>query len=332
MKYIVYFDSGTSNSRGYLLDDKLALKCTCQRQIGSKDSAIAGSNLVLIDGLYAMYRELLDSFGLADQDVAAIYASGMVTSPYGLIEVPHLKVPLSTKEIADSLFAFEEHTRFMRTVFLVPGLKTVHEDISFVNNMRGEEIEIVGLMAEKLRHYGDEPLALVMPGSHTHITRIRGNAIEGIMSTFTGELFFALKTDTILAPVLGAESSGFDPSYIQKGVQNLKKFGFSRAVYICHTMRLFNEASAQQRLSYAEGVIMGGVCQALEHNCRTIWQDIKTAVVVSNPAMGNVYETILRECEPIKRVDVIPISSSYIPALEGIRALLSVKRSERVVI
>lgn len=41
-QYLVYYDSGTSNSRIYLLDDQFRIHYTEKKNIGSKDSSITG--------------------------------------------------------------------------------------------------------------------------------------------------------------------------------------------------------------------------------------------------------------------------------------------------
>ena len=47
-KYIVYFDSGTSNSRIYLLDKDFQVLYVDKKNVGSRNSSIEGSNLSLI--------------------------------------------------------------------------------------------------------------------------------------------------------------------------------------------------------------------------------------------------------------------------------------------
>ena len=133
--YILYFDSGTSNTRAYLLDRDFRICDSAKRTVGSKDSAIAGSNRVLIEGMKILYDQVLEANSLSDGDVEAIYASGMVTSPYGLKEIPHLVLPMTVQDFADSLYPFHEDTCFHRDIFLVPGLKTLSDDFSFVNNL-----------------------------------------------------------------------------------------------------------------------------------------------------------------------------------------------------
>ena len=53
-EYILYFDSGTSNTRAYLLDREFRICDSAKRAVGSKDSAIAGTNRVLIEGMKAL--------------------------------------------------------------------------------------------------------------------------------------------------------------------------------------------------------------------------------------------------------------------------------------
>lgn len=325
MGYLVYFDSGTSNSRGYLLDSGLGLVRTASRPVGSKDSAISGSNRVLIDGLYDVYTELLDSQGINDRDVEAVYASGMVTSPYGLKEVPHLVLPVSVREFAGSLHPHLEQSRFRREIILVPGLKTAGEDIFEINNMRGEEIELIGLMPDLAGTYGNEPVAVVMPGSHTHILRVRSSRIEDVISNFTGELFHAIRKETILAPVLSHQSDAFDSRSVLQGLDTLKRYGFNRALYICHAMRLFNKGTHLERLSYAEGVILGGISQSLGWYCGNRWTDLHAAVIVAPPSIGQLYKTILEAEGYLARVDVLsPGPADHAPALEGMRTILAV--------
>lgn len=127
-EYILYYDSGTSNTRAYLLDGEFQICAVAKRQVGSKDSAIAGSNQVLIQGLKELYDEILAQNGLEEKDISAIYASGMITSPYGLKEVPHLAIPITVQDFADSLYCFREDTLLHRDIYLVPGMKTVNDD------------------------------------------------------------------------------------------------------------------------------------------------------------------------------------------------------------
>ena len=71
-KYIVYFDSGTSNSRIYLLDKDFQVLYVDKKNVGSRNSSIEGSNRVLIEGLYELYTKLLQEKHLTEEDVTSI--------------------------------------------------------------------------------------------------------------------------------------------------------------------------------------------------------------------------------------------------------------------
>lgn len=325
--YILYYDSGTSNTRAYLLDGDFSVKYTAKKAVGSKDSAIAGSNRVLIEGLKELYDQVLSAGGLEDGDISAIYASGMITCAYGLKEVPHLVLPLTVEGFAGSLVPFFEDTLFRREIILVPGLKTVHEDITFVNNMRGEEIEILGALDELQAVGAPHDLAMVLPGSHTHVTYLRGEQITDIISNFTGELFHAIQKNTILSPVLQWDGTPPDREMVLKGYANLEKLGFNRALYICRAMDAFSEGTPHQRFSYGEGVILGGVRQSLEYYCRNFWPDCRTAVLVSDEFMYRLFSILFEDSPLIETVLWLPISKEKSYGVSGLKKILSTRRT-----
>ncbi|MDF2950635.1 MAG: hypothetical protein K0S18_218 [Anaerocolumna sp.] len=328
-KYIIYYDSGTSNTRVYLLDKEYKALYTAKLGVGSKDSAIAGSNMVLIEGMKKLYDEVLDKTGISEEQIKDIYASGMITSPYGLKEVPHLKLPMTIQNFADSLYCHYEDKLFHKNIYLVPGLKTVNDDITYVNNMRGEEIEIIGTLEELNKISESKNIALILPGSHTHVTYVQNDQIIGIISNFTGELFHALKTSTILSPILSADSKDLSPEMVKKGVENLKKFGFNRAIYICHAMRLFNEGSEQDRFSYAEGVVSGGVRESLEYYIEHYWKECDTVAIVSDEFMFRLFSIIFEDCNYIKNIKWLPISESRSYAIDGLKKIIEKKGDKR---
>lgn len=327
MKYTVYFDSGTTNSRAYLLDGGNRLIAQAQKGIGSKDSAAAGTNTVLIDGLYALYSELLANNGVSDSQVEELLLSGMVTSPYGIKEVPHAVAPISFFEFVQNTGTHYEETRFHRELRLVPGLKTVSDDLANVNNVRGEEIEVLGA-SRRLRAYTQNgPVAVVLPGSHTHTVLIEEDRFSDMLSNFTGELYAAIRKETILAPILNVQPESYDEDMIALGVKNLRSYGFTRALYICHAMRLFEKETPARRAAYAEGVILGGLVQSLEICCETKWQGLRQIVILADRKKADLYHKLLKQSRIGADIGALCIGNDFIPALEGARMILGRKKS-----
>lgn len=327
-KYILYYDSGTSNTRVYLLDANYEVVFTDKRNVGSKDSTLAGSNQVLIDCLKELYDEALAKAGITDEQVESVYASGMITCPAGLQEVPHLPVPLTLDQFVDSLVCYHEGTEMHRDIWLIPGLKTVNDDIDFVNNVRGEEIELWGAMDELASQYPDEKLAYILPGSHTHVMCAENDSITGIISNCTGELFFAIKSATIFGPILAAKTQGLNKEMLRKGKENLQKYGFNRAIYISRAMSLFGESDDLGRKSYAEGVITAGVATALDYYCEHVWKGCKRAVLVSNEYMYEVFKVLLEDSKYIEEVLWLPISEKKSYGIEGLKKILACKAAK----
>ena len=324
--FTAYFDSGTTNTRLYLLNEDFKIAASEKAEIGSKDAAIQGDNKTLIASMKRLYDGVLKKCGLADQDVETIYASGMVTSPYGLEEVPHLQVPIDLKVFARSLRCHLEEQAFHRRIFLVPGLKTGGKDLAYVNNMRGEEIQVIGAL-EDLRERAaglEGGIAVILPGSHTHVAYVKEGEIQGLLSNFNGELFHALKTATILAPVLAGEE--LDEAMVKKGYSCLSEFGFNRAIYMAHAMRIFQEGSPRERFSFGEGVINGGIRQSVEYYCRHFWKDCCAAAVLGNSFMYRLYSFLFQESPLIEKVLWLPDSEERPYSVKGLARIAGLRR------
>ena len=153
--FIAYFDSGTTNSRLFLLDENLNVIGMTKKMIGARDSAISGNNRLLVSSLYEMYQGLLKENGISDNEVSDVFLSGMITSVYGIKEIPHILLPVDSKTLAEGVATVNEDMFFKRDVHLICGVKTSGKEISDVGNMRGEETELVGL-ADKLKQRGSK--------------------------------------------------------------------------------------------------------------------------------------------------------------------------------
>lgn len=267
--YLVYYDSGTTNTRAYLIRDGRIVNRK-ERKIGARDAALAGDNTVLIEVLFQMYQELIEEEGIGESDVERILLSGMISCPTGMVEVEHLPAPVDRERLCRAIVSYEEKKFFGRTVEIVPGIKTLGcgetvepEKAGLVNIMRGEEIEIFGILRDH-PELSEGRTILVLPGSHTQVAFINDGCVEDISSNVTGELFQAITKETILgASVAGDEEWELDGDMICLGYRNVHTYGFNRALYILRVLELFTEADLNKRRSYFEGVLNAGVMDAI---------------------------------------------------------------------
>jgi len=155
-----------------------------------------------------------------------------------------------------------------------------------------------------------------------------GSDILGILSNFTGEVFHALKEATIMSPELDAKVDSLDLDMVRYGVSNLKKSGFNRALYIGHALRMFDRGDERTRLSYCQGVIFGGVALSLGEYCRTRWTGCKTAVIVADEKVMDLYKTIISECDEIDEVLQVTLTPTKSYALEGFRKIINLRNGK----
>ena len=318
----VYFDSGTTNTRAYLMDGNRMIARTAA-QIGSRDSALQGSNAGLIGKLKQMYDELLTENGLVESDIDSIWMSGMISCPHGLVEIPHIPVPLSLEKLKSQVAVHYDGNFFKRDIHVIPGIKTVPEDgsttfdnISGINNMRGEETELFGITGSVPELPPD--CVILMPGSHTQTAFIRDGAITDILSTVTGELYQAIKQETMLSSSLPDKAGPEDmtPQLICRGYRDLKTYGFNRALYIVRTMDLFLECTAHERLSYLEGVLNGGVLDAVMHVLKTKELPARCIAVYGSGLQHVIFRELLKEFYP--DFQFMPIAEGDAPfSVEG---------------
>lgn len=329
--YLFYFDCGTSRTRGYLLKDGNLIG-THKHNIGSKDVSINNDKCILIKVMKEIYEVVLKRNSLNDCDISCIYASGMITSPYGLVEVPHAVTPKDKRQMKESIYVYNEKTLFYRDIHLVLGLKTSNdacslENIDQINNVRGEEIEVIGICNHLPKEWKASKSVVILPGSHTHAVLLEGETIVDIYSTFSGEIFHAVTTSTILSDSTDVDvnSEGqVDMKAVSLGCDNLKKYGLARAIYIVHAMKIFDVGDNKKRRDCLNGVINGSVVQSLVLNMQSKWKDVKHITIYGNENMLSIYMEAIRHFIPDLAEEVISLNRNRVNcAVEGLITIIN---------
>jgi 2-keto-3-deoxy-galactonokinase len=327
MAYNVYFDSGTTNTRAYLLQDRVILDTECA-QIGSKDSAIQNDSKMLVKELKRIYDGLIGNNGLGDPDIETIYMSGMISSPTGMVEIDHLSTPVNRERLRDGIVTYRERQFFHREVKIVPGIKTIGpndtptlDKVEQINNMRGEEIEIIGIINDQEISLPAHSI-LILPGSHTQVAYLDEGFITNVLSTVTGELYHALLSETILNSSLAGNSEGIDSEMVCKGYEDLINYGFNRAIYIVRTMQMFTDATLSQRRSYLEGVLNGGVLQAISYTAAQTGNEYTCIGAVGSPDQCRILSTIASRYYPAFSFKQILADPSHPFSVKGLLELI----------
>ncbi len=324
--YQIYIDSGTSNSKLYLLKDMHSVDFMIAN-VGTKDSAISGSNDVLLSGLKAIYDGVLKKNNLLDKDIESIWLSGMVTNPFGIIEVEHLSTPVDAKKLMEQRYIHYEEKFFKRELNLIRGVKTAQlgqivtmENIDQMNNIRGEEIEVVGMVARGIIPM-NENCVMVSPGSHTHLVFVKNGTIMDIASNFTGELNYAIKKDTILGGELTDEDIVLTKEYVLQGYQMVKTYGLARALYIVHATKVFGVCENEVRNCLLSGIISGGVIDMLKYKVDREWNGVNRAVIIGGKNYIEAYKILMEHILPEIEAEIVATKAGESFGLYGYLAL-----------
>ncbi len=295
--YSVYFDTGTTNTRAYLLED-LRLVDSAECAVGVRDSALARSRRPLVEAVQSLYGRLLAGHELADDDVAHVVMSGMASSPDGLLEVRHLDVPVSLTILRGALVPLRDLSVLPHTIWLVPGVRSLPrqgtrldlQDAVDAQIMRGEETEVLGALADQA---SDEPQLVALPGSHTQLALVHGEAIADVFSSVTGELRGAIVERTILGSALrGNDPETLDPQFVTLGYDALQRYGFNHAIYAVRTLELFADTTAAQRHAFFQGVLTGGVVDGVLRRLARSGRTVHSLVVAGRRSEYDAYAAI----------------------------------------
>lgn len=264
--YIATIDAGTTNTRVRIWKGGEPV-CESSAMTGVRDTAMDGNNARLTAAIKGCLEDALRAAGLTQGELTLILASGMLTSNVGLLEIPHVKAPVDIDGLAAHMVERQMPSICRRPIWFVPGVKNTDQKlppsrIEEMDIMRGEEVEVFGLMA-RLRLSG--PAIVILPGSHNKFILVNQAAqIVGCMTTLAGELLYVLSHHTILADAVDhGFADALDAAAFQEGVDCCRKLGLGRAAFAVRVLNLFAGFSAQQCRSYLLGIVLADDVRAL---------------------------------------------------------------------
>ena len=245
---ILLIDGGTTNTRFTLLSgEKVVLRT--ERKIGAADKQ-GSQNELLYKAVKSEILALQAQSGVAIDD---IFASGMITSQNGLMEVPHIPAPAGLYDLADGV-----HTCLLDEIcqvpfHFVPGIKFSGETAGETDMMRGEETEVFGAILPKEE---DGSILFLHFGSHNKLIHYSEGKIVRAVTTMSGELLWALKESTILKSSL-CDLTDFELSKddVLEGFQAAENFGLTRALFETRILHVLYKAGRNRALSFLYGAL-----------------------------------------------------------------------------
>lgn len=245
MKSYITIDGGTTNTRVSLVTDGNVIQ-TIKISAGAKSG---------IDDKTHLEKEIkaaVDTLTQNNDRIEKIIASGMITSEFGLYNLPHIHAPAGIGEL---------HTGMYETVLpqiseipfvFIPGVKTGGTDLEQTDMMRGEETELIG-MAEHLR----SECMYVLPGSHSKLIKTdKQGRIAEFATALTGEMIFALSQGTILKSAVELSQTEIDDEYLISGYKYCDRNGINEALFKTRILKNSFHCTPSEAYSFFMGTVL----------------------------------------------------------------------------
>lgn len=298
-------DSGTTNSRVYLVNDSGEICASGNKRIGVRDTSITGSPEALRNGLTELFYEVLRDARVPGTEVSFAIASGMITSEIGLIELPHLVAPVGLPELSAGTVKCEDPDVLPigRPVYFIRGVRNCYRqpaqvaDLGDIDFMRGEEVQCIGIL-DTLRP--ELPCNIIVLSSHTKLIYIDDQSrICSSITTLSGQLYDAIRQSTnigkSLVPVQGEKSCGYTRDEILAVAKSrVEREGLVRALLMPRFMQVLMDSTGDERSLFLDAVIAADDMRALRAmDAKGLLS--RRVILFGHAQRCEIYESLLRE-------------------------------------
>jgi 2-dehydro-3-deoxygalactonokinase len=149
----------------------------------------------------------------------------MITSEFGLLELPHIAAPAGLRELHDAMYEITLPDISPIPFVFIRGVVTGGSDYADTDMMRGEETELMGLQHDGAGVY-------VLPGSHSKIVQTDEHGrITSFRTMLTGEMIAALSAHTILKDAVVLNAQPADRDFLLEGFRYAREHGLNDALF-----------------------------------------------------------------------------------------------------
>jgi 2-dehydro-3-deoxygalactonokinase len=265
---LICIDAGTTNTRVWLTRGAEVI-ARAQTMTGVRDTARDGSNQRLRAALGELIAAVRAKAALTDPELtpASVLAAGMITSPLGLAELPHVPAPAGISELAAATECFNFPDITELPALMIPGVRcgpdaATVESIGQSDVMRGEETLCAGLIAAGRVL---PPATVLNLGSHWKAIQLDAQGrIAASRTSLSGEMIHATQTATILAgAVPSARPTRIDAAWLAAGMREQRESGLARALFCVRLLELRECGTAEERLAFLIGAFLAADFDAL---------------------------------------------------------------------
>jgi 2-dehydro-3-deoxygalactonokinase len=258
---LVALDWGTTAFRGWLLDGTGRVLDEVRASDGSlRTSAGARTGAERRSAFAAAFARLCGAW-LAAHPGLPVVCAGMAGSDHGWADAGYLDVPTHLDRLADHLTpvpASPEDDGARGVVHLVPGLWVPGHDPDV---LRGEEVQLLGLLDAHDSGRAVPPAAVVLPGTHSKWVRLDGDRVAGFTTTMTGEVYALLLRDSVLARLADGDPGPEPSGAFDRGLDTEAAHGDDRGLlallFTARTLVQAGELRPDDVGDYLSGLLVG---------------------------------------------------------------------------
>lgn len=274
---LISVDWGTTNLRASLLDHsgKITDQLTSDRGLLNRP-----------DNFQSYLGDLIQPW-LTRFPSAKTVMSGMVGSPGGWLEVPHVPCPASPRSLATGARCIKNFG--YGGAWILPGVAGrgaagLHEV------MRGEEVQFFGAQHICESRNLPQPQRWCFPGTHNKWIE-PGQDLTRFSTSMVGEIFDLIQHHSLLQQSLAAaqvEARQDDSENLLRGLTvSQQPGGLMHHLFSVRTLQLSGAHEKHQGRSYLSGIIIG-------HDIAEQVSDADACIgIVASPALGNRYHLAL---------------------------------------
>ncbi|NML43264.1 2-dehydro-3-deoxygalactonokinase [Ramlibacter sp. G-1-2-2] len=242
---LLALDWGSTSLRAFLMDGAGAVLAERASEDGA--SRITGGAEAFEQALRRVAGEWL-------QPDLPVWACGMVGSQHGWREAPYAECPVALQELSRGAVR-ADGSEGLR-VRIVPGV-CWRSGQDGADVMRGEEIQVAGLLATQLSLAAR--CRIVLPGTHSKWVEVRDGRILSFRTFMTGELFAVLKQHSVLGRLM-ASSTTFHAEAFDEGLTRARMAagrGLSGDLFSTRARVLLGQLQAEHSADYLSGLLVG---------------------------------------------------------------------------
>jgi 2-dehydro-3-deoxygalactonokinase len=293
---LIALDWGTTSLRAYRLGEHG--RVLEQRSLSAGIMQLPGTPRLIAgvmcnDGFELALDEACGDWLDAQPDLPVI-ACGMVGSAQGWREAAYRETPASVAGLSSALHSVRSQRGI--TLHIIPG---VLQRSTLPNVMRGEETQVLGVLAALPEAETGKPLLIGLPGSHSKWVQAVDGCIVHFDTFMTGEVFAALSAHTILGRTM-QRSDAFDEAAFDRGVSvALSADGAAgplSTIFSCRTLGLTGQLSPAAQPDYLSGLLIGHELATLAGLQRNLHEVLPAVILIGGEQLCLRYGRALTAC------------------------------------